>query len=107
MGLANSTTKVSVEEKLQFLETKVIKPCTYHRKDCLFYCAIPDCDKCPYLCQDCARENIHQHEDGIYNHEEFLKAIVTLIELKRAEGRQSLGISTSAATVPDYSSLYN
>lgn len=85
MGLTNSGTKVSIEEKLQFLETRVVKPCSYHSKECILYCAIPNCDKCPYLCQDCVKENIHQHQEGIHNHQDFIRAIVTLIEVKRLE----------------------
>jgi hypothetical protein len=49
------------------------------------YCAMPTCQKCPYLCSDCIRDNIHQHQDGIYNQNDFLKAIVTLIENKKAD----------------------
>lgn len=55
MGATGSSDRLTIDEKLQYLETKLQKQCTYHRRDATMFCSIPNCDKCPYLCESCQR----------------------------------------------------
>ena len=63
MGANNSVgiDKVNFENKIKFLENSINKKCTYHGKNATLYCSITGCSKCPYLCHECMKNNIHEH----------------------------------------------
>lgn len=51
--------------QMKFLEQKPRKICSNHSREAQFFCYKLNCNRYPYLCSGCAKENVHGHTDNI------------------------------------------